>query len=68
MAKREKRLEKGIKSIDKQIELHKEKVKKFGNEKDYLEGYWKREIADLEKRKKNREEKLKRKEFQKKES
>ena len=61
MAKREKRLEKGIKSIEKQIEAHKEKIEQFGHEKDYLEGYWNREIADLEKRKKDREEKLKRK-------
>ncbi|MBS3098820.1 hypothetical protein J4462_01260 [Candidatus Pacearchaeota archaeon] len=61
MAKREKRLEKGIKSIEKQIRLHKEKIKKFGREKDYLEGYWEKEIEDLKKRKENREEKLKRK-------
>lgn len=60
MAKRKKRLEKGIKSIEKQIELHKEKIKKFSHERDYLEDYWKKQIEDLEKRKENREEKLKR--------
>ncbi|MBU0466590.1 MAG: hypothetical protein KJ718_05405 [Nanoarchaeota archaeon] len=62
MAKRKKRLEKGIESIGKQIDLHKEKIKKFGHEKEYLEDYWKKQIEDLEKRKKNREEKLKKEE------
>ena len=61
MAKREKRLKKGIESIEKQIEIHKEKIKKFGHEKDYLEEYWNRQIVDLEKRKKDRESKIKRK-------
>ena len=60
MVERKKRLEKGIKSIEKQIKLHKEKIKKFGHEKDYLEKYWEREVEDLEKRKRDREEKLKR--------
>lgn len=59
MAKRKKRLMKGIESIEKQIELHKEKIEKFGHEKDHLEKYWEKQIDDLEKRKKNREEKLK---------
>lgn len=61
MAKRKKRLETGIKSIKKQIEIHKKKIKEFGHEKDYLEKYWEKQIEDLEKRKKDREEKLKRK-------
>lgn len=61
MAKREKRLGKGIESIGKQIKIHREKIKKFGHEKDYLEEYWEKQIKDLEKRKKDREEKLKKK-------
>lgn len=61
MARREKRLEAGIKSIEKQIEIHKRKIKEFAHEKDYLERYWEKQIEDLEKRKKDREEKLKRK-------
>lgn len=61
MASREKRLMKGIESIEKQIEIHRKKIKEFGHEKDYLEDYWNRQIEDLEKRKKNREDKLKRK-------
>jgi hypothetical protein len=60
MVKREKRLEKGIASIEKQIALYREKIKKFGHEKDYLEEYWEKQILDLEKRKQNREEKLRR--------
>ncbi len=61
MVKREKRLDKGIESIEKQIRLHKEKIRKFGHEKEYLERYWEKEIIDLEKRKKDREAKLRRK-------
>ncbi len=61
MVKRKKRLEKGIKSIEKQIELHKEKIKKYKNEKDYLEEYWEKQIEIFEKEKKKREQKLRRK-------
>ena len=59
MAKRKKRLEKGIDSIQKQIELHEEKKKvarELGQEE--LIGYYTNEILALEKRKINREEKL----------
>jgi len=59
MAKRKKRLEKGIEGIEKQIEIHEEKIKKFGYEKDYLEMYWEKQIRNLKERKKEREEKLK---------
>lgn len=49
MANRKKRLKKGIESIEKQIELHKEKLEntiKSGNID--LEGYYKKEITHLE--------------------
>lgn len=58
MAKREKRLKKGIESIEKQIKLHREKIKRFGDEKDYLEGYWEKQIEVFEKEKKKKERKL----------
>ncbi len=48
MVKREKRLEKGIKSLGKQIELHKDKMEKAIKEGDRdLEGYYKKEIEGL---------------------
>ena len=59
MVKRKKRLQKGIESIEKQIEIHKEKIKKFGHEKDYLEMYWEKQIRNLKERKEEREGKLK---------
>lgn len=59
MAKRKKRLEKEIEGIKRQIEKHKEKIEKFGHEKDYLPEYWMTQIESFEKRKKDREEKLK---------
>ena len=59
MAKREKRLKKGIDSLEKQKQLHLEKRKlaeKLGQEE--LVRYYDKEIESLEKRKKDREEKL----------
>lgn len=61
MAKREKRLRKGILSLKKQRKLHeikRKRAEKFGQEE--LVRYYAREIESLEKRKKNRESKLKR--------
>ncbi len=55
MANRKKRLERGIASLDKQIKLHEEKLRK--SEKDdniELAGYYKKEI---EAKKKDKEEK-----------
>ena len=43
MAKREKRLRKGIESIEKQIVRHEEKMKKDGIN-DITIDYWKKEI------------------------
>ena len=49
MTKREKRLLKGIDSIEKQIEIHKEKLRKAKEDKDeYLERYYEKEIESLE--------------------
>jgi len=61
MAKRKKRLEKGIVSLEKQKKLHEIKRKqaeKLGQEE--LFRYYTREIKSLEKRKRDREDKLKR--------
>gem|GEM_PF-5611713 len=38
MAKRKKRLNKGIESIEKQIKIHKEKIKNFSHERHWLAG------------------------------
>ena len=57
MVNRKKRLQKGIESIQKQIELHEEKLKK-AEEEDNMElaSYYKKEIEakkrDIEKKKK----------------
>ena len=59
MAKRKKILEREIKGLERQIEKHKEKIEKFGHEKDYLPEYWMAQIKAFEERKKDRKEKLK---------
>jgi len=57
--KREKRLEKGIRSLEKQIKLHEEK-KKIAEElgQEELINYYDKEIESLKNRKENREDKL----------
>ena len=63
MTKREKRLEKGIASLEEQKALHEKKLelaKSLGQTE--LVRYYTKEIASFEERKKDREEKLKRKE------
>ncbi len=45
MTNKKKRLKKGIESIEKQIELHEEKLKKAEQENNFeLAGYYKKEI------------------------
>lgn len=57
--KRKKRLEKGIDSLEEQIELHKEKWEKSKEEGNIeLEGYYQREINSLENVKKRKEKQL----------
>jgi hypothetical protein len=59
MVRRDKRLLKGIISIEKQIKIHKEKLlraKEIRNE--YLEGYYEKEIESLEKTKDIKKSKL----------
>ncbi len=61
MAKRKKRLEKGIYSLEQQKLFHEEKRKlaqELGQEE--LVSYYTKEIESLERRKKDREEKLRR--------
>lgn len=61
MVKREKRLKKSILSLEKQRKLHEIK-RKYAEEsgQEELVRYYTKEIESLEKRKKNRENKLKR--------
>ncbi|MCH7568332.1 MAG: hypothetical protein IIA87_02825 [Nanoarchaeota archaeon] len=62
MVKRKKRPKKGIKSLERQIELHEEKLRKTIEEGNiYLEKYYGKEIASQEKAKKKKEEKSRRK-------
>ena len=59
MGKREKRIEKGIDSLEEQIKIHEDKKKQaeeLGQEE--LVNYYSREIESLKKRKENREQKL----------
>ncbi|HJX50932.1 hypothetical protein A3K73_00045 [Candidatus Pacearchaeota archaeon RBG_13_36_9] len=54
--KRKKRLQKGIESLQKQIELHEEKMKKAGEEGNIeLEGYYQKEIEAKKKDKEKKE-------------
>ena len=60
MTNRKKRLKKGIDSLQKQIELHKEKKKQADEENNEdLARYYEREIAGLEKTEDQKEEILK---------
>lgn len=57
--KRRKRLQKGIESLQKQIELHEEKMKTAGEEGNIeLEGYYQKEIEAKKKDKERKEELL----------
>lgn len=57
--KREKRLQKGIESIEEQIKLHEEKRKKAEEEgKIELAGYYSREIESLKETKQEKEKQL----------
>lgn len=62
MTNRKKRLKKGIESLQKQISLHKEKLKKAEEEgKLELVGYYKKEIEAKNKDKEKKEKLLKNK-------
>lgn len=61
MEKREKRLKKGIASIEKAIEKHETKMEEAKKEgRIELSNYFEKEIESLKKRKENRENKLNR--------
>jgi hypothetical protein len=52
MTNRKKRLEKGIESLNEQIQFHKEKMRKAAEEGNIeLENYYEKEISGLEKTK-----------------
>ena len=56
MAKRIKRLKKGIESLEEQIKFHEEKLARAIEERDIdLEGYYRKEIAGLRKSKSRKE-------------
>jgi len=56
MTNRKKRLKKGIESLDKQIELHKEKLRQAQSQEMLdLENYYEKEIESLRRRKKDKE-------------
>ena len=56
MTKRDKRLKKGIDSLDKQISIHEEKRQKAKEKWNIeLEGYYEKEIDSLKKYKKRKE-------------
>ena len=58
--KRKKRIEKGIDSLGKQIEKHKEKLKKAKEKGNpYLTDYYEKEIGVLEDKRKERQAKIK---------
>lgn len=59
MVKREKRLIKQIEGLEKQAEKHKEKIRTEEGKRDTTFDYWRKEIAEFERRKKEREEMLK---------
>lgn len=59
MSRRNKNLEKGIESIDLQIQKHKEKIKEFGEDKPWLADYWNKEIEGFEKEKMKKRSKIK---------
>ena len=57
--KRKKRLEKGIESIQEQIELHEQKKEQAEFEENLeLESYYKKEIEGLKKTKERKQEQL----------
>ena len=61
MAKRKKRLEKGIESIREQIKIHEDKRKMAeGEGKAELVDYYEKEIEGLEKQEETKEEQLER--------
>lgn len=60
MANRKKRLEKGIESLQEEIEKHKIKLAKaLGEWKEELAGYYQHELESLEKTKEHKEELIK---------
>ena len=55
---KKKKLKKSIESLQKQIEIHKEKIKQYSGPKEFLIDYWQKQIDEFEKQKKKRETKL----------
>lgn len=56
---RQKRLEKGIESIDEQIKKHRRKIDEYNGPKKYLKEYWMGEIERMKIRRENRKSKIK---------
>jgi len=60
---KKKKIEKSIESFKRQIEIHKEKIKEYSGDKDFLIDYWQKQIDEFEKQKTKREKKLNKKEI-----
>jgi hypothetical protein len=58
---KKKKLIKSIKSFEKQIEKHRQKIREYEGKDYVLKGYWKKEIEEREKQKKEKEERLRKK-------
>ena len=57
---KKKRLRK-IESLKKQVEKHRQKIKDYAGKKDFLVGYWEKEIRGFEAEINDEEDKLSRK-------
>ena len=55
---KKKKIEKAIKSLEKQIKKHKEKILEYEGKKDYLKDYWEGEIKSFKKKKEELKEML----------
>lgn len=50
---------KRIESLERQKEIHREKILKYGSDKWYLTEYWEKQIAEFERQIREEKEKLK---------
>jgi len=45
---KKKKIEKSIESLEKQIEIHREKIRVHGGESDFVKDYWEKQIEIFE--------------------
>jgi len=58
---KKRRIKKAIKSLQKRIDEHKQKIKEYEGKNDYLKPYWEKEIGSLTEEKRKEERKLEKK-------